>query len=757
VPLWVSLLLSGLIVLAMGYLRLVLYPNHLLPLAYGVGLLVCLWHRNIVILYAMAIAFSAIAVLKMIWRSKYGVFGDLAYEITAIGMVMGSIWIETGVIHSVIRSRTQIEKKSEELERANDELELTNRALVANEAEIASQNEELQSQTEELEQQAEELRQQAEEMEHQSAELQLTNEELGRRERGLQTLLESARWLRSDLVEHDVMGAICQAAIEVTDSKVDAAAIVQERDGRVWMRGHAGFGIHGSEVSESDFSKSFAALVIEKRQTAFLHDLATREDLVTPQPPAGRPFRSVLAAPIWSNGRIVGAVELYSREPREWSEDEFSIADWLAAQTSLAIQTIEYQQELQIKRREAEEASIQKTRFLAAVSHDVRTPANAISLMADLVERMSQDPSKAGQIPTMVKNLKANARALVELVSDVLDLARFDSGKLDLQISEFSLQTVVEVEIRQFQHAAESRGLKVINAIDDAGIWIRSDKMKLARILANLVGNAVKFTDVGEIRVSVHRAASGEIHLMVSDTGVGMPAEQLPRIFDEFYQLQNPERDRNKGTGLGLAICRRLVESLGCTLSVESRLGAGTTFTIRIPIELAAKPASGGDSSSGITADDTGTLSLKGLHVMLVEDHDATRAATASIMASHGAMVTQASTCRSAIQLLTHEKPDVLLLDMMLPDRDGTDVLRHLQTQRPETLRCVLAVSGDVRPERVADVRRLGADDLLPKPLTTDILIGAITATLSQPAKSRFLDALSDQALRPNLSKQGDL
>jgi PAS domain S-box-containing protein len=243
----------------------------------------------------------------------------------------------------------------------------------------------------------------------------------------------------------------------------------------------------------------------------------------------------------------------------------------------------ELQRELDARRREAEEASVRKTRFLAAVSHDIRTPANAISLLAELIRRTASNPAMAGEVPELARELHGSAMALVNLLGDVLDVARFDSGRIDVQESDFALGELLAEEFRRMQPLAREKGLAMEYAAPDDPLYVRADRIKLSRVVGNLLGNAIKFTDRGAVRLEGARGPDGWAFLRVADTGVGIAPEHLRNIFDEFFQLRNPERDRNKGTGLGLTICKRLVDAMGGTLSVESSPGAGSTFTVTLP------------------------------------------------------------------------------------------------------------------------------------------------------------------------------
>jgi two-component system CheB/CheR fusion protein len=243
----------------------------------------------------------------------------------------------------------------------------------------------------------------------------------------------------------------------------------------------------------------------------------------------------------------------------------------------------ELQRELDLRRREAEEASVRKTHFLAAVSHDIRTPANAISLLAELIRRTAANPALSADIPDLAAELHSSAISLINLLSDVLDVARFDSGKIELQEAEFQLAGLLEQEHRQLMPLAREKNLDLQWSAPAEPIQLRIDRIKLARILGNLIGNAIKFTEVGHIRVNAHPPDETGLRITVSDTGIGIPPEFQEHIFDEFFQMRNPERDRNKGTGLGLTICKRLIDAMGGSLQVTSAPGKGSTFTITLP------------------------------------------------------------------------------------------------------------------------------------------------------------------------------
>jgi signal transduction histidine kinase len=245
------------------------------------------------------------------------------------------------------------------------------------------------------------------------------------------------------------------------------------------------------------------------------------------------------------------------------------------------------QRELDLRRREAEEASVRKTRFLAAASHDIRTPANAISLIAELIKRTADNPALASEIPELAQEMHTSAMSLVNLVTNVLDVTRFEAGKLDLHETEFPLAPLLEEEHRQTLPLAQAKGLTCQLEAVPAGLWLVADRVKLGRVVGNLLGNAIKFTDAGSVRTRARRTDGGGVEIEVEDTGIGISPEHQDKIFDEFFQLFDPQR--SKGSGLGLAISKRLVEAMGGTLSVSSVVGRGSTFTVSLPPSCIAR------------------------------------------------------------------------------------------------------------------------------------------------------------------------
>jgi PAS domain S-box-containing protein len=695
-PAWVAGASAAMLVVTMAWLRLGVAGRFMLPIGYGVPIVIVAVFRSRRLLWMTAAAFVFLTVFKFFYMLPANVPQGPAlnahYDWGAGFMVLVDMLLVAGVSHLWIANQDATEKQNAELEAGYAE-------LMAREEEIARQNEELQSQTEELERQSEELR--------------VTNEELASREKTLRNLLDLSRALTTDLSRPDTMTRICETLGQLVNGVDAASAILEQEDGRLEVRCHHGFGPAGLASETIPLEHSFGALVLARGRIGYIEDIALRPDLRILQPKEGAPLVSVLAAPLKVGGRATGTLEVYHREKTTWTDQQVALVESLAAQASVSLEAAELfqsvsrerrrfetvlrtvpfgvavanadctdirmnpagallfgtavdtnvvgeianwklfqdgrplsaelfplmracgqgsevvseelevlspskrrlvvlaharpirdtesrmlgavaafvditaqkdlQREIDLRRREAEEASVRKTRFLAAVSHDIRTPANAISLLAELVRRTAANPAHYAEIPELARELHSSALSLVNLLGDVLDIARFDSGRVELQETEFSLGELLAEEHRQMQPLARERGIALHCDALAEHVLLRTDRIKLARILGNLIGNAIKFTDKGGVRVEAQCLDGRGVQIRVVDTGIGIPDESLRHIFDEFFQLRNPERDRNKGSGLGLTICKRLVDAMGGALEVQSTTGVGSTFAVTLP------------------------------------------------------------------------------------------------------------------------------------------------------------------------------
>lgn len=251
----------------------------------------------------------------------------------------------------------------------------------------------------------------------------------------------------------------------------------------------------------------------------------------------------------------------------------------------------QYERELLLERRKAEQAAEAKARLLAVISHEIRSPLNTISMLAEILQRTSEDPRQEKRLRT----LKSAAQHLAELVNDLLDYSRLESGRMPVDRRPFQLRELVESILLRFQPRAEEKGIELRAEVDPrVPAQLLGDPLKLGQVLTNLVGNAVKFTEQGFVRVEVELAERGEgavvLDLSVRDTGIGIPSDRLAEIFEEFTQASADTAARFGGTGLGLTISHKLLQLFNSDLKVRSTLGEGSTFYFRLRLETVPEP-----------------------------------------------------------------------------------------------------------------------------------------------------------------------
>jgi signal transduction histidine kinase len=233
------------------------------------------------------------------------------------------------------------------------------------------------------------------------------------------------------------------------------------------------------------------------------------------------------------------------------------------------------------RRRETEEISRRKTQMLASISHDIRSPVQAITLMAEVIQRAADKPELVKGIPVLARRVQANAISIVDFLSEVIDVASFDTGRASVNFSEFDIDDLIALQCQRVLPIAESKGLSLVTS--RCNVRLRTDRVKLGRTVGNLVGNAIKFAQAGGVTVSCGVAPDGRVFIRVSDTGRGIEAADLNRIFTEFAQTDLSPPQLGSGWGLGLAISHRMVRLLGGDIEVESEPEKGSVFAVFLP------------------------------------------------------------------------------------------------------------------------------------------------------------------------------
>lgn len=383
------------------------------------------------------------------------------------------------------------------------------------------------------------------------------------------------------------------------------------------------------------------------------------------------------------------------------------------ALVGLRIHAEQMARELGRQKEIAEQASLAKSRFLAAASHDLRQPIHALGLFAGALKGVAM--SAEGQ--RMVAHIEASAEAMDGLFSVLLDISRLDAGIVEVHRRSFAIGPIMARLCRDHEQEARAKGLSLVCVPSDA--VVDSDPLLMERILRNLISNAVRHTQAGGVVVGCRRGA-GHVAIQVWDSGPGIPADQSERIFQEYYQLGNPERDRTKGLGLGLAIVRRLTQLVGCPLTFHSRQGRGSCFQVTLPLVAA-------DAGDEPPAEKAAFGALATGLVVVIDDEAAIREAMATLLGGWGYEVVSAGSGEDAIGRLATcpARPDLIISDYRLRDGEtGAEVIDRLRSEYNEAIPAML-ITGDTAPDRLVEAQASGLL-LLHKPVSNGRLRAAI-------------------------------
>ncbi len=400
----------------------------------------------------------------------------------------------------------------------------------------------------------------------------------------------------------------------------------------------------------------------------------------------------------------------------------------------------------------AEAANRAKSQFLANMSHELRTPLNAIIGYSEMLQEQAVDSGQNESIPDLQK-IHSAGRHLQSLIDDILDLSKIEAGKVELFLEAFDVGDVVAEVLTTVGPLVEKNGNTLrAHYPPDLGV-IRADMTRLRQILFNLLSNACKFTERGSIRLDAFRSVtdgSEWIHFRVSDTGIGMTPDQISRLFQEFTQVDASTTRKYGGTGLGLAISRRFSEMMGGQISVESALGEGSTFSVRIPVGFSAADEDAAPPPERDGAYETSVSSLQST-VLVIDDDPVVHDLMARFLAKEGVRVVVASTGEEGLALARTVHPAAITLDVMMPGMDGWTVLATLKAD-PElsSIPVVMVTMTDDRRRGYA----FGASEYLTKPIDPSRLTAALRRQLGDAAPTAAVLVVDDDPAVQRLTQQ---
>jgi signal transduction histidine kinase/CheY-like chemotaxis protein len=459
--------------------------------------------------------------------------------------------------------------------------------------------------------------------------------------------------------------------------------------------------------------------------------------------------RALLAVPLLREGRVMGSLVVFRKTAGGFGPDVVNLLQAFATQSALAIQNARLFREIEDKGHQLEVASQHKSQFLANMSHELRTPMNAIIGVTEMLLEDAQALGQEEQIEPHERILRAG-KHLLALINDILDLSKIEAGKMELHLESFAVAALVEDVVTTFRPLAEKNGNQVVlECPADVGT-MRADAMRVRQALLNLASNAGKFTERGLVTVAAARRRDDGrdwITFAVSDTGIGMTAGQMAKLFEEFTQADASTTRKYGGTGLGLAISRRFCRMMGGDITVESTPGAGSTFTIRLPAEVqGAEDGEGRRASVPVPDTLRPTPPVRTSRRVLVIDDDPTvRELMERFLVREGFLVVTAGNGVEGLRRAREVRPAAITLDVLMPDLDGWTVLAALKGD-PE-LADIPVIFVTILDEKTKGYS-LGATDYLVKPVDRERLAQVLERICTDRPSRHILLVEDDETTR---------
>jgi PAS domain S-box-containing protein len=538
----------------------------------------------------------------------------------------------------------------------------------------------------------------------------------------------------------ELLHEIIRAAIAVTDADMGTIQLLETGENELRLLAWKGFEepyIHlFHHVRLSTHTPAASALETARREV--VPDLARSSFGVGTRSGAemgSAGVRAMQSTPLISrSGRPLGVISTYWRELHDCTDRALRLMDLLARQAADLIERSQVEAERQAlleserrARAESERAARLKDDFLATLSHELRSPLNAILGWAQLIKAASEDQSK---VLRGVEVIDRNARAQAQLIGDLLDLSRIITGKMRLNVHRVELPVVIDAAIEAVRPAAAARGIRIDSVIEPIAQPVHGDATRLQQVLWNLLSNAVKFTsEGGRVQVVLARVNS-RVEILVSDTGKGIRPDFLPHVFERFRQGDASAAREHGGLGIGLALVKQLIELHGGEVRAASAgEGKGSTFTVRLPLAIfhAAddEPRKHPLVPASISLDES-ALRLDGVKVLVVDDEPDTLEVIRQVLEGCRAKVATARSAEDALVALEAEPFDVLLSDIGMPKRDGYDLISEVRRRGVKTP--AAAVTAFARSEDRTRAMLSGYQAHMTKPLETSELLATVAA-----------------------------
>ena len=485
----------------------------------------------------------------------------------------------------------------------------------------------------------------------------------------------------------------------------------------------------------------------------------------------GKAAASYLGVPIPVGDEVIGVLSVQSTEAENrFNENNERLLSTIAASVGVALKKAQLFEEVNLAKQQAEEygkaaekANEAKSAFLSTVSHELRTPLTSVLGFTKIIRKRLEDKifpivEKAdgksaktiGQISENLNVVISEGERLTNLINDVLDLAKIEAGKMEWNQENVSMSEVAERAIAATSSLFDQKALKLVKDIDHNLPEITGDKDKLIQVIINLISNSVKFTDKGSVTCKVY-CKENDIIVSISDTGIGIAPEDFDAVFEQFKQVGGDTlTDKPKGTGLGLPICKEIIEHHGGKIWLTSEVGKGSTFSFSLPVhktETTPRPLHLNDLVKQLKEQVAfSQLNIKGkaANILVVDDDDSIRSLLRQELGEAGYLIEEAANGKEALQKVRARRPDLIILDVMMPEMNGFDVAAVLKND-PQTMDIPIIVLSIVQDKTRGF--RIGVDRYLTKPIDTGLLFTEIGSLLEQgKSKKKVLVVDQDSA-----------
>jgi signal transduction histidine kinase/DNA-binding response OmpR family regulator len=590
-----------------------------------------------------------------------------------------------------------------------------------------------------------------------TAEVETRTRALARSVSELQALGEVVRAVNSSLDLETVLATIVARAVELAEA--DAGTIYQYDEAQGFFDPRANFGV--SEAMVQTLRESHIRIgdgpvgMCASRRTPFqVPDIATfnygRQNVWMRDG-----IRAVVAVPLLRDEQVTGALVVRRKLAGEFAASTVNLLQTLASQSVLAIENARLFKESQDKTEQLAVSSRLKSQFLANMSHELRTPLNAIIGITEMLQEDARDLNRDDEIEPLDRVLRAS-RQLLALINDILDLSKIEAGKMDVHLETFSIAPLVDDVVTTITSAAAKNGNQLlVRCPKDIGTMY-ADQTRIRQALLNIVSNAIKFTEQGTVTIDVSReTAYGNewINLAITDTGIGLSPDQIGRLFQEFVQADASTTRKYGGTGLGLAISRRFCQMMGGDITVQSELGRGSTFTIRLPVQVGTPQAA--PVRRAAHKPTRSAAQLAGALILIIDDDQTVREVMARFLEREGFTTRQATDGHDGLRLARELRPAAITLDVHMPCLDGWTVLAAIKGD-PELsdIPVVLVTIEDNKTRGYA----LGATEYMIKPFDRDRLAAILRSICSTEGRVVLLvddDEIMRQSVRRALEQEG--